>query len=180
MDLREKHLPDFCYSSEHISTEGIVIHYFSGKYQFPDDPFNPEKCYNLFVDLNRSKEEREHYIMDSLPNRTYGSAHYMIDREGVIYELVPLPYKAWHAGESEWNGQTDCNAWMIGIELLATYDSGYTDAQYYALDSLTEQLISNYGISWDNITGHEDIAPDRKSDPGPNFDWDLYKQLGRQ
>lgn len=178
MNIIKKHLPDFCYKPVNINVDGIVIHYFSGRYTFPNDPFNPKKCYNLFVDLNRSVDQREHYKMEDYPNRMYASAHFMIDREGNIYELVPLPYKAWHAGKSSWNGRENCNMWMVGVELLATHDSGYTDEQYLALDSLTEKLRSEYNISWDNITGHENVAPGRKTDPGPNFDWNRYKQLG--
>lgn len=179
MSIVKKHLPDYCYSESMMdSIEGIVIHYFSGRYQFPDDPFNPELCFELFKDLNRPEHQRENFKMSDYSDRMYASAHYMIDRDGTVYELVPLPYRAWHAGPSEWNGKTSCNDWMIGIELIATHNSGYTDAQYLALDGLTEQLRSRYGISWDNITGHEDVAPGRKSDPGPNFDWNRYRTLG--
>jgi len=179
MNITEKYLPSYCYSNRDMkSVSGIVIHYFSGKYQFADDKFNPEKCYQLFCDLNRNAEEREWYKMEDVPKRMYASAQYMITREGEIIKLVPDKHKAWHAGTSEWKGKDDCNQWMIGVELIATYESGYTDAQYLALDKLTEQLIMNHGISWDNITGHENIAPDRKSDPGKNFDWDRYRLLG--
>jgi len=179
MNIIEKYLPDYCYDDEPMKyVSGIVIHYFSGKYQFPNDKFNPELCYNLFCDLNRSIEKREWYKMKDVPEHMYASAQYMIDRDGVIYKLVPDENKAWHAGTSEWNGKKDCNEWMIGIELIATYSSGYTDEQYLALDKLTEQLRMEYGIDWDNITGHENVAPKRKKDPGPNFDWDRYIELG--
>jgi AmpD protein len=160
------------------SVSGIVIHYFSGKYQFPDDPFDPTKCHNLFKDLNRPTEEREYFKMEDVPGRMYASAHFMIDRDGIVYDLVPLPHKAWHAGTSEWQGKDNCNNWMVGIEMIATHDSGYTDDQYLALDSLTEQLIMEYGVQWDNITGHENIAPGRKQDPGPEFNWERYRLLG--
>jgi len=157
---------------------GITIHYFSGKYQFPDDRFNSAKCLNLFKDLNLPASERKVYKMEDVQKRMYASAHFMIDREGNIYDLVPLPHKAWHAGTSEWDGKKYCNNWMIGIELIADNKSGYTSEQYLALDRLTEELRMNYNIPWDNIVGHEDIAPGRKTDPGELFDWDRYRLLG--
>lgn len=179
MNITEKLLPSYCYSRHDMKyVSGIVIHYFSGKYQFADDPFNLDKCYQLFCDLNRPTEEREWFKMEDVPNRMYASAQYMIGREGEIIKLVPAKKKAYHAGTSEWNGRDDCNTWMIGVEMIATHDSGYTSDQYMALDKLTEQLIMNHGISWKNITGHENIAPDRKKDPGPLFDWERYRLLG--
>jgi len=178
MNRVKESLPSYCYSWRTMgSVDGIVIHYFSGKYQFPEDPFNTEKCLNLFKDLNRPASEREHFKMKDVPKRMYASAHFMIARDGTIHDLVPLPHKAWHAGKSEWNGKSNCNNWMIGIEMVATGSSGYTDEQYKALVELTEDLIGIYNINWDNITGHENIAPGRKRDPGSNFDWDRYRAM---
>ena len=157
--------------------EGIVIHYFSGKYQFPDKPFDTNKCIRLFKDLNRPASEREWYPMRDVPQRMYASAHFLIARDGTIHDLVPLPNKAWHAGKSSWNGKSNCNNWMLGIEMVATGSSGYTDEQYDALIELTEELIEKYNIKWDNITGHENVAPGRKKDPGPMFDWERYKAM---
>jgi N-acetyl-anhydromuramyl-L-alanine amidase AmpD len=159
------------------SINGIVVHYFSGKYQFPDDPLDTAKCYNLFKDLNRPAAKREHYKMNDVQKRMYASAHFMIARDGTVLDLVPLPHKAWHAGKSEWNGKKYCNNWMIGIEMVATDNSGYTDEQYDALAGLTMELIDQYDINWDNITGHENIAPGRKKDPGELFDWERYRAL---
>ena len=178
MSRIEKYLPSYCYSTSMMqSINGIVIHYFSGKYQFPDDPLNANKCYNLFKDLNRPARKREHYKMIDVTKRMYASAHFMIARDGTIMDLVPLPHKAWHAGKSEWQDKKYCNNWMVGIEMVATHDSGYTDEQYDALVELTVELIAKYDIPWDNITGHENVAPGRKKDPGPNFDWDRYRNL---
>jgi len=179
MSRIESYLPNNCYSSSKmLNIDGIVIHYFSGKYQFADDPFNPKKCLDLFKDLNLPASERQVYKMEDVQKRMYASAHFMIARDGTIYDLVPLPHKAWHAGRSEWNGKPRCNNWMVGIEMIASYSSGYTDEQYLALDSLSEELIARYNISWDNITGHENVAPGRKKDPGPKFDWNRYRTLG--
>jgi len=178
MNRIQEYLPSYCYSSSKMkSVDGIVIHYFSGKYQFADDPFNTEKCLNLFKDLNRPAKEREHFKMNDVQKRMYASAHFMIARDGTIYDLVPLPQRAWHAGKSEWNGKSHCNNWMVGIEMVATGSSGYTDEQYKALINLTEELIKEHDISWDNITGHENVAPGRKRDPGSKFDWDRYRAM---
>ena len=178
MAREQRYLPNYCYSSSKMKKiEGIVIHYFSGKYQFPDEPFDIDKCYNLFKDLNRPASEREWFKMTDVPKRMYASAHFLIGRDGTVLDLVPLPNKAWHAGKSEWNGRPYCNNWMIGIEMVATGSSGYTDAQYEALAEITRELINKYNISWDNITGHENVAPGRKVDPGPAFDWPRYKEI---
>jgi len=159
---------------------GIVVHYFSGKYQFPDDQFDADKCFDLFKDLNRPASEREHYKMTDVKKRMYASAHFMIARDGTVFDLVPLPSKAWHAGKSEWNGKANCNNWMVGIELIATNDSGYTDEQYAALIELTNKLIEKFDISWDNIAGHENVSPGRKVDPGELFDWDRYRAMNEE
>ena len=173
-----ENLPKYCYStSKMASIDGIVIHYFSGKYQFPDEPFNTEKCIQLFKDLNRPAHQREWFKMNDVKKRMYASAHFMIARDGTVHELVPVTQRAWHAGKSEWNGKSNCNNWMLGIEMVATGSSGYTDEQYDALIELTQELIDEHDISWDNITGHENIAPGRKRDPGKNFDWPRYKEM---
>jgi len=171
-------LPDYCYSSSKMKVvNGIVIHYFSGKYQFPDEPFNPEKCIQLFKDLNRPEKDRKWFKMKDLPNRMYASAHYMISRDGTVYDLVPLPMKAWHAGRSRWLGYDNCNNWMLGIELIATQESGYTDAQYDALIELTEELLRTYKFPVANIAGHDHVSPRRKTDPGKLFDWERYRAM---
>jgi AmpD protein len=173
-----QNLPSYCYSKSKMnSVEGIVIHYFSGKYQFPAAPFDSENCIKLFKDLNRPATQREWFKMKDVQKRMYASAHFMIARDGTVYDLVPVPHRAWHAGKSSWNGKSNCNNWMIGIEMIATGSSGYTDEQYDALIELTEELVSEHNIDWGNIAGHEDIAPGRKRDPGPNFDWDRYRNM---
>ena len=178
MNRVTENLPSYCYiSSEMKSVDCIVFHFFSGKYQFPDAPFDTEKCLQLFKDLNRPYPQREWFKMKDVQKRMYASAHIMIARDGTVHDLVPLPHRALHAGKSEWKGKSNCNNWMVGIEMVATSSSGYTDEQYKALIELTEELITKYNITWDNITGHENIAPGRKKDPGKNFDWDRYRAM---
>ncbi|ARN73019.1 N-acetylmuramoyl-L-alanine amidase [Oceanicoccus sagamiensis] len=106
------------------------------------------------------------------------SSHCLIDRAGVITQFVPLNKRAWHAGESEFQGRSNCNDFSIGIELEGTDDCPYTALQYQALQTLCRQILSAYpAITVDRIVGHCDIAPGRKTDPGAAFDWALFRDL---
>lgn len=104
------------------------------------------------------------------------SAHLFVDREGEITQFVNLNARAWHAGVSSFNGVEACNDFSIGIEVEGTDSDPYTDAQYQTLTSLSEEILKAYPhIEIDRIVGHSDIAPGRKTDPGPAFDWDRYR-----
>ena len=105
------------------------------------------------------------------------AAHCLIRREGEIVQYVPFDKRAWHAGQSLYKGIENCNDFSIGIELEGTDELPYTDQQYRALTDITQSLIEAYGLAAENITGHSDIAPGRKTDPGPSFDWDYYHSL---
>jgi len=100
------------------------------------------------------------------------SAHFFVRRDGQIVQFVPCLKRAWHAGESCWQGVSRCNDFSIGIELEGSDELPFTDAQYDALGSLTMALRAAYPIR--GIAGHSDIAPQRKTDPGPCFDWGRY------
>jgi AmpD protein len=102
------------------------------------------------------------------------SAHFFIRRNGELIQFVPCSMRAWHAGASQWQGRERCNDFSIGIELEGTDDQPYADAQYERLAQLTEALKKTYPIA--DIVGHSDIAPGRKTDPGPNFDWERYRE----
>lgn len=97
------------------------------------------------------------------------SAHFFIRRDGELVQFVPCTKRAWHAGASTWCGREKCNDFSIGIELEGTDDTPFTDAQYACLNELLSVLRDTYPIS--AVTGHSDIAPRRKTDPGPCFDW---------
>lgn len=100
------------------------------------------------------------------------SAHFFIDRAGKLQQFVPTHMRAWHAGESNLRGRACVNDFSIGIELEGCDDDAFTDAQYDSLAALTRVLMDAYpAIRIDNIAGHSDIAPGRKTDPGPHFDW---------
>ncbi len=106
------------------------------------------------------------------------SAHCLVERDGHVVQFVSFLNRAWHAGESSWCGESGCNDFSVGIELEGTDDNGYTEEQYRALAGLVSSLRKRYpGILADCIAGHSDIAPGRKTDPGPSFDWNKLKQL---
>lgn len=105
------------------------------------------------------------------------SSHCLIRRHGQITQYVPFTQRAWHAGISFFQGRADCNDFSIGIELEGADDIPYTNEQYVALVELIKTLRSTYkDISLDRIVGHDTIAPDRKTDPGPAFDWSLLRR----
>ena len=106
------------------------------------------------------------------------SAHALIRRAGEIVQYVPFGERAWHAGASQYRGRAACNDFSVGVELEGTGDTPYTDAQYEALTALTAALLATYAsLSAEAITGHSDIAPGRKEDPWPTFDWPRFRAL---
>ena len=106
------------------------------------------------------------------------SAHCLIRRDGELVQFVSFEERAWHAGVSEFAGRTACNDFSIGIELEGTDSSGYTKVQYQQLAALTRLLMVCYPqITPERIVGHSQIAPGRKTDPGPSFDWGYYRSL---
>ena len=103
------------------------------------------------------------------------SSHILIARDGSVTQFVPFNLKAWHAGVSSFKGREDCNEFSIGIELEGTDDDEYEKEQYEALIGISKELLLIYPeIKLDNIVGHSDIAPQRKTDPGKAFNWELY------
>ncbi|CZX23817.1 1,6-anhydro-N-acetylmuramyl-L-alanine amidase AmpD [Enterobacter hormaechei] len=105
------------------------------------------------------------------------SAHCLIRRDGEVVQYVPFDKRAWHAGVSMYQGRERCNDFSIGIELEGTDTAPYTDAQYEKLVAVTQTLIGRYPVIADNITGHSDIALERKTDPGPAFDWARFHAM---
>ena len=97
------------------------------------------------------------------------STHFLVRRGGELIQFVPCAKRAWHAGESSWQGRERCNDISVGVELEGEDDHPYTEAQYLRLAELTYALRRRYPIV--DIVGHADIAPGRKTDPGPAFDW---------
>jgi len=108
------------------------------------------------------------------------SSHLLIRRDGSVLQFVNLMDRAWHAGRSSFCGEQECNDFSIGIELEGTDETPYTDVQYRKLAALAESVMAAWPeITQDRITGHSDIAPGRKTDPGPAFDWAHFRSLLR-
>ncbi|KEF32747.1 N-acetylmuramoyl-L-alanine amidase AmpD [Marinobacter nitratireducens] len=104
------------------------------------------------------------------------SAHALIRRDGSVVQFVSLLERAWHAGRSSFRGEEECNDYSIGIELEGADDIPYSPEQYRALAEITGIVMAAWPeITPDRLTGHCDIAPGRKTDPGPAFDWSYYK-----
>lgn len=100
------------------------------------------------------------------------SAHFLVDRDGTLTQFVACGMRAWHAGASSFEGRARCNDFSIGIELEGDDASAFEPGQYATLVALTEALATRYPI--EAVAGHSDIAPGRKTDPGPRFDWLSY------
>jgi AmpD protein len=103
------------------------------------------------------------------------SAHFLVRRAGEILQFVPCTRRAWHAGPSAWRGRSRCNDFSVGIELEGADAVPYADAQYAALAALAGALSRAYPV--EDVVGHADIAPGRKTDPGPAFDWSRFRKL---
>lgn len=103
------------------------------------------------------------------------SAHFLIRRDGTLVQFVSCNDRAWHAGKSQWRDVVNVNPVSIGIKLEGTDDRPFDPAQYQTLAAMTRALLGHYPIG--DIVGHRDVAPGRKTDPGPCFDWDGYRRL---
>jgi AmpD protein len=147
--------------------ELLVIHYIS----VPPGEFGGAGIVELFT--NR---------LDPAAHPSYASiagvkvsAHFLIRRDGGLIQFVPCAKRAWHAGVSSWKGRARCNDFSIGIEMEGTGEVPFTAAQYRRLAAVTRALRSRYPIR--DIAGHSDVAPGRKADPGPYFDWARYRGM---
>ncbi|MGE5625091.1 MAG: 1,6-anhydro-N-acetylmuramyl-L-alanine amidase AmpD [Bacillota bacterium] len=106
------------------------------------------------------------------------SSHLLIRRDGGLVQFVPFTQRAWHAGVSSFQGRDACNDFSIGVEIEGADEVRYEPAQYACLAAVTRALMAAYpGITAAHIVGHSDIAPGRKTDPGPAFDWARYRDV---
>lgn len=148
----------------------IVVHNIS----LPPGEFGGPYISQLFT--NQLAADEHPYFQDIHQLRV--SSHVLIRRDGEVIQYVPFQQRAWHAGVSEYCGREGCNDFSIGIELEGTDTDPYETIQYEKLAELILELRQCYpDIAKDAITGHSDIAPGRKTDPGPSFDWAKLKQL---
>lgn len=107
------------------------------------------------------------------------SAHYVLGADGTLWRLVPEDMRAWHAGAGAWGGAGDVNSRSIGIELDNDGASPFPEAQMVALEALLDDIMGRWAIPASGVIAHSDLAPDRKRDPGPRFDWRRLARSGR-
>lgn len=146
---------------EGMAVELVVVHNIS----LPPGEFGGPGVEQLFT--NRLDPAAHPYYAGIAHLRV--SAHFFIRRDGELIQFVPCGARAWHAGASRWRGRERCNDFSLGIELEGADDQPFTDAQYEKLNQVLALLRASYPIA--AVTGHADIAPGRKTDPGPGFDW---------
>jgi len=170
LDLaRQIESPNFDKRPEgHISL--IVVHCIS----LPAGHFGNDFVERLFCNQLRGDE---HPDFTDLPNLKV-SSHLFVRRDGEVLQFVPFHLRAWHAGQSCHQGRQDCNDYSVGIELEGIDSGAYTDAQYEVLAEICSIMLTTWQLEIQSIVGHSDIAPERKEDPGPGFDWQrLQAQL---
>ncbi len=153
---------------EYSVIELVVIHAIS----LPPGEFGGEGVMELFTNTLNPCDHPYYAAVASLRV----SAHFFIRRDGQIIQFVSCLQRAWHAGKSEWRGRPNCNDFSIGIELEGSDDIPFDDIQYDALIQVTRALQLTYPVV--DVTGHSDIAPQRKTDPGPYFDWQRLQSMG--
>lgn len=150
----------------HIAIDLLVIHNIS----LPPNEYGGDAIERFFTNV---LDHSEHPYYEQLKGVRV-SSHFLVRRDGQVIQFVPCNKRAWHAGVSTWRGRTRCNDFSIGIELEGSDFEPFTERQYAALTRLTRRLQRVYPIR--DIAGHSDIAPERKTDPGPFFDWEMYKK----
>ncbi len=139
----------------------VVLHSIS----LPPGVFRGRAIERLFTNtLNCDR----HVYFDALRSLRV-SAHFLVRRKGEVVQFVSCEQRAWHAGVSAWRGRDNCNDWSIGIEIEGLEGQCFSGAQYQSLSGLLRDVINRYPI--EEIVGHEHVAPGRKRDPGPGFDW---------
>ncbi|MRR50366.1 MAG: 1,6-anhydro-N-acetylmuramyl-L-alanine amidase AmpD [Rhodocyclaceae bacterium] len=153
--------PNFDQRPPGVEVSLMVIHAIS----LPPGQFGGDGIAALFT--NRLDPNQHPYYRDIASLRV--SSHFLLRRDGRLVQFVSCDLRAWHAGLSNWKGRERCNDFSIGIELEGCDDCPFEDAQYQALNRLLAALRTRYPNA--DVAGHSDIAPGRKTDPGPCFDW---------
>ena len=147
----------------------IVIHAIS----LPVGSYNTQLIKDLFLNcLDPGNDE----FLGSIKDLKV-SSHFLITRKGALIQFVPTHKRAWHAGISSYKGRKNCNDFSIGIELEGCDDEGFEEQQYDSLSKLINFLSIDLRINKQNIVGHAEIAPGRKTDPGPFFNWTLLHSM---
>jgi AmpD protein len=153
-----------------VEADLIVVHGIS----LPPGEFGGAWIDRLFT--NSLPAEAHPYFAEMCALRV--SSHVVLNRQGAVTQYVKFTDRAWHAGKSMYQGREACNDFSVGIELEGTDTTPYEAAQYHALADVVAVLCSTYPrLSPDRLVGHSDIAPGRKTDPGPAFDWPRARRL---
>lgn len=148
----------------------LVIHNIS----LPPDQYGGPWIEDFF--LNRLDPGAHPYFKKIHQQKV--SAHLLIRRDGELLQFVPLDRRAWHAGSSSFQNRKRCNDFSVGIELEGSDETNYTEEQYSTLTATTLEIMKRFqAITPEQIAGHSDIAPGRKTDPGPAFDWPRFHAL---
>jgi AmpD protein len=163
---RPLHSPNFGPRPAGAQVDLIVLHSIS----LPPGCFGGDEVQQLFTN---QLDWDAHPYFDSIRGAEV-SAHFYVRRTGELWQFVSCDERAWHAGASSWRGRPNCNDDSIGIELEGLEGGLFEAAQYETLASLCPAIAQRYAIAF--IAGHEHIAPGRKKDPGPGFDWHLLQQ----
>ncbi len=145
------------------SVDLVVIHNIS----LPPGVFRGDAIEKLFTN---TLEFSAHPFFSQLSGLRV-SAHFLVRRDGTLLQFVSCDQRAWHAGVSSWRGRSDCNDFSIGIEVEGSDERPFTARQYTRMAGLMRQLLRAYPTI-NGLAGHSEIAPGRKTDPGPHFDWD--------
>ena len=162
--------PHFDARPQGSAPELIVVHGIS----LPPGEFGGAWIDQLFA--GSLDADAHPYFRDVAQQRV--SAHALIRRDGQVIQYVPFHARAWHAGESQYEGRAACNDFSIGIELEGTDELAYEERQYESLAALIQALLAAYpALAKERIVGHSDIAPGRKTDPGRAFDWRRLRRL---
>ena len=159
--------PNFDARPAGLAIELLVIHYIS----LPPGQFSGDAIVRLFT--NQLDHDAHPALRELTGTRV--SAHFLIRRRGQCLQFVSADDRAWHAGASKFGKRDRCNDFSIGIELEGDSEHAFTQAQYRRLAQLTLLLSQRYPLR--HVAGHSDIAPGRKEDPGPNFDWSRYMKM---
>ena len=147
-----------------VGPELVVLHGIS----LPPGQFGGNEIEALFAN---TLDHDAHSYFDQIRGLQV-SAHLLVRRDGTVIQFVPMTERAWHAGESRFRGDQQCNDYSIGIELEGEDETPYDDRQYTTLQAILQAIFDAYPrITAREVAGHCDIAPGRKSDPGPAFDW---------
>ncbi|KPJ94346.1 MAG: N-acetyl-anhydromuranmyl-L-alanine amidase [Gammaproteobacteria bacterium SG8_11] len=167
-----KHIasPNFDDRPENTPVDLLVVHNIS----LPPGEFGGPWIDDLFT--NRLDPQAHPYFKEIHALKV--SAHALIRRNGEIIQYVPFHKRAWHAGQSNYCGRERCNDFSIGIELEGCDTQPFEESQYEKLATLIKALLEAYpDLSLEHIVGHSDIAPGRKTDPGPHFDWKKLRRF---